>query len=159
MIHHLFDDKRHLDDYKPRWIDASQAPTWYMRTGLGEYLQDLPIAPFLSWTKTPGESGAETGPAQAIWNAAARMVQVGEQILTHSDEFILKNAARIHPNEAYLEPLQALKEPKTLSCWSEPWQRVLMFFVRTQVCHLVSRKRWTIWPGLREFISRNRNVN
>jgi hypothetical protein len=143
--HHLKGvDELHTD--QPQLIYVSQLRTWYKLAGLEMYLQGAPIALLPSLTKTPVDSEAGTKPAQAIWNAAAGVVQVGEHIIAHSDEFIQKYAAQIHPHEIPQRPLQALKGAATLRVWAEPWQRILMFFVRTQVCRLVPGKGGTIRP-------------
>jgi hypothetical protein len=147
------DIQRHLSDifYKeqPKSIYASEAPTWYKRVGVGEKLQALPIASFLSLTMKP-ESGTKTDQAaRTIWEAVEDVVRVGEQIIAHSDTCIREEAAEIHPGKTPHQPLQALLDRAKHRSWAEPWQRVLMFFVRTQVCLVVSEQRCTAraWPG------------
>jgi hypothetical protein len=137
------DIQRHLSDIfyqeKPKSIYASEAPTWYKRVGVGEKLQGLPIASFLSLTKKPESWTKTEQAARTIWVAATGVVRAGEQIIAHSDTCIREEAGQIHQGETPRRPLEELRDMDERRSWAEPWQRVLMFFVRTQVCRLVSK--------------------
>lgn len=137
----LPDIQRPLSDVfheeQPRLIYACQAPTWYKRVGVGEKLQGRPIASVLSLTKEP-EAGAKMTEvaARTIWEAAAGVVRVGEQIIAHSPTCIREEAAQIHQGKTPHRPLKALLDTDERRPRAEPWQRILMFFVRTQVCDM-----------------------
>jgi hypothetical protein len=85
-----------------------------------EYLQGVPLDPFLSLIKIPVENEAVTKAAQVIWDAAAGVVRVGEQIIAHTDTFILKDVARIHRDRTLHKPIQALEDTEILRLWAEP---------------------------------------
>jgi hypothetical protein len=143
----LDSDPDEVEEHHPgqsRLIYASHASTWYNRERVGDYLWGVPVTPFLSLTKTPEARAKKTErAARTIWEAAVGVVRVGEQIIAHSDTCIRKEAAQIHQGETPRQPLEALLDTEKLRSWAEPWQRVLMFFVRTQVCRLVSEQRCT----------------
>ena len=138
------DDDDELYPGPPSLIYASHASTWYNRVKIGDYLRGVSVTPFLSLTRTPEVGAKKTErAARTIWEAAAGVVRVGEQIIAHSDTYIRKEAAQIHPGETPRRPLEALLDADKSRSWAEPWQRVLMFFVRTQVCRSTPRRRVT----------------
>lgn len=121
-----------------RLIQASQPSTWYRRVGLSDYLGNAPLVPFPNLVKGPveGVGDIETA-AQAIWDALAGVVRVGEQIIAYSGRSVREKAAQIHRDRKPRGPLKAFRDADELRLWAEPWQRVLMFFVRSQVRILV----------------------
>lgn len=140
-----------------RLIYVSRASTWYKRVGLSNYLRDTPLVPFLDLAKDAAESGGDIeAAAQAIWNALAGVVRVGEQNITHSGRAVREKAAQIHRDRKPRGPLEAFRGVDELRLWVEPWQRVLMFFVRTQVRSLVSARKRMDWAKMRTFRARRR---
>jgi hypothetical protein len=73
--------------------------------------------------------------ARRIWVAIGEVAQISQQITKATGNAIRSEAARTEKDRSPVKPLQAYMDTTSIQKHVEPWQRVLMFFVRTQAPH------------------------
>lgn len=112
-----------------------EATPWLNRTGWVRYLQGTPRQPLYDSTQRPAEDA--TGPEQAalaIWEAMERLAYVSQEIAKVCGHLLRIDIVRTMKDESPQKPLFAYLDPAAIKKQVAPWQEILMFFARTQVC-------------------------
>lgn len=115
--------------------DLDEATPWLNRTGWVQYLQGTPREPLVQSIARP-EDDAE-GPeraALAIWEAMVRLAKVSQDVAKSCGHLLRIDIARTMKDESPHSPLLAYLNAAGIQKHVEPWQQILMFFARTQVC-------------------------
>lgn len=115
--------------------DLDEATPWLNRTGWVRSLQGIPHRPLVASTKRP-QLDAD-GPQRAalmIWQAMERLAHVSQAIAKQCGHLLRIEVARTTKNEVPNKPLLAYLDATVIPNHVSPWQRILMFFARIQVC-------------------------
>lgn len=116
--------------------DLDEATPWLNRTGWARYMRGLPLRPVVESMDRPADDAVgDDGTALAIWCAMDRLAQVSQRIAKASGHILRIEIARTKQAESPHDPLMAYMRDVDIHRHVEPWQRILMFFARTQVDH------------------------
>ena len=117
--------------------DIDEANPWLDRTGWARYLHGQTPKALRICVETPADDaeGAEAT-ARVIWDAMLGVASKSQSITKQTGHLLRIEAARTDMQSIPSKPLQAyMHEHAELERHVEPYQRVLMFFARTQVPH------------------------
>lgn len=116
--------------------EFDEATSWLNRTGWLDYLKGIPADLLVRSMERPTEdSEGPEGAAYAIWQAMERLAIVSQQVTRASGFLVRIEAARTQKAESPYKPLLAYMNEAEIIDHIEPWQRILMFFTRTQQPH------------------------
>jgi len=117
--------------------EIDEANPWLDRTGWARYLHGQTPKALRICIETPAEDAE--GPeatARVIWDAILGVASKSQSITKQTGHLLRIEAARTDMQSIPSKPLQAyMHEHAELERHVEPYQRVLMFFARTQVPH------------------------
>ncbi|RJE17274.1 hypothetical protein PHISCL_10389, partial [Aspergillus sclerotialis] len=113
--------------------DLDEATPWLNRTGWVRYLQGLPRRELLDSTARPqdGIEGTE-GAAWVIWQAVHRLASVSQNVAQACGHLLRIDVNRTTKHESPHSPLLAYLNPADMQKHVAPWQKIIMFFARTQ---------------------------
>ena len=115
--------------------DLDEATPWLNRTGWVRYLQGTPRQALFESTQRPADDAE--GPERAIltiWEAMGRLATVSQDIAKACGHLLRIDVARTMKDESPHKPLLAYLDTTTIKKHVQPWQEIMMFFARTQVC-------------------------
>jgi hypothetical protein len=69
-----------------------------------------------------------------IWEAMGRLATVSQDIAKACGHLLRIDVARTMKDESPHKPLLAYLDTTTIKKHVQPWQEIMMFFARTQVC-------------------------
>lgn len=115
--------------------DLDEATPWLRRTGWVRYLQGVERRPLIDSMERPAETAEGDERAMlVIWEAMHRLASVSQQIATHCGHLIRIDIVRDAKDHSPHKPFQAyLEQTKSMQKHIMPWQKIMMFFARTQV--------------------------
>jgi hypothetical protein len=137
--------------------DIDEANPWLDRTGWARYLDGQMLKQLRICIETPTEDAE--GPeatARVIWAAMLGVASKSQNITKQTGHLLRIEAARTDMQSIPSKPLQAyMHESTDLERHVDPYQRILMFFARTQARHewnspvyRFSRRQRAAWDAL-----------
>lgn len=114
--------------------DLDEATPWLNRTGWIRYLQGVPRRELLESMERPQDDadGPERA-ALAIWEAINRLAAASQEVAKACGHLLRIDITRTMKDESPHSPLLAYLNPAGIQKHVAPWQRIMMFFARTQV--------------------------
>ena len=113
---------------------------WLKRTGWIEYLEGCDRKDLLKVIVQPGQDEEEEeDPVEAaVWKAMGRVAMKSQHTVGKSGVMLRMEAIRTEMYAPKYTPLQGYQEEASVDKHCQPWQQMLMFFIRTRKPH-----RWT----------------
>ncbi|KAJ6113213.1 hypothetical protein N7523_006530 [Penicillium sp. IBT 18751x] len=111
--------------------ELDKANPWLRRTQWAQYLQGIPVRPLSEAIATPNP---DTEGPEGI-DAMDQIARVSQRITKQCGHLIRIEAARTEKDQSPHQLLQAYMDIDNIIRHVELWQRVLMFFARTQQPH------------------------
>ena len=120
--------------------DLDEATPWLNRTGWIRYLQGVPRRELFHSTARPEEETAEGSERAAgtIWQAVHRLATVSQDVAKACGHLLRIEISRTAKHESPHSPLLAYLNPADIQKHVAPWQKIMMFFARTQVGNIIS---------------------
>lgn len=115
---------------------VDDANPWLRRTQWPAYLEGVLVRPLLQSLETPAtEAIDDEAVVRAIWNVMGSVAATSQRVTKHCGHFARVEAARTEQHESPFTPLLAYMDEANIQLHAEPWQRILVFFARTQQPH------------------------
>lgn len=132
-----YDEKRRSDIIEPGEID--EVNPWLRRTGWISYLSGCSQADLLAMIQAPDVNVEGTtrneAIAQVIWSAICEVAIASEDVVRESGVMLRFEVIRTEVDQVKYAPLEVYREGGRVDKRCQPWQQMVMFFVRTQKDH------------------------
>ena len=128
--------------------EKNEVDLWLKRTGWISYLEGCDREDLLQSIRQPDEDEDEDEDENAdeekqrvermatvIWQAMGEVAAISQETAAASGVMLRLEAIRTEMHQTRYQPLQPYQEASSIKRRCQPWQQMLMFFVRTQCQH------------------------
>ena len=145
-------ERRKRDAIRPG--DTTETTPWVRRTGWDRYLEGCDRSDLIKAiappdeeeepTRQPGNDGQEGEDGQerwwrqedqVVWRTMGELAAISQATVAQSGVMVRMEAVRSEVDRQRFTPLRPYQEAASIARRCQPWQQMLMFFVRTQRPH------------------------
>jgi hypothetical protein len=111
-----------------------EANPWLRRTGWLKYLKGFSREQLLSYVAKPEDTEDESESVeQVIWRTVEEVGSICQATVSRCSPSIRMEAVRTEKHQTQHKPLETYWDPDAIHRRTDPWKKMLMFFVRTQL--------------------------